>query len=450
MGMSFKKNSALTSMQALTLGFAILILAGTLLLMLPISISGGRSISFVDALFTATSAVSTTGLVVVDTGSFYSRFGQTIVLILFQVGGLGYMIFIGLLLAGLKKRLSWGHVELLHESIGRPTSEDLMKFSRKIIVFTVFFEALGVLLFTFYWRRYFPLSEALYTGLFHSVSAFCTAGFGLYPDSLTAYRDSIFFNCSVMIICLAGSVGFFVLNDLYHFGKHLILKQYLREFSAHTKLAVSVMTFFIVAGIIIIYFEGGPAVGATFKERLVYSAFQVVSASTTTGFNTIDIGKLNSETLWLIVVLMFIGACPGGTAGGIKTTTFGLVGLSVYSLLRGRENVNVFYRRVSPDIIMRSYAILVIVLSWGGVALGIMLVTERGLSFQSILFEITSAVGTVGLSAGMTSSLSTAGKIVIIITMFLGRVGPIAIGYSLIGKPRPVNYLYSKAQILVG
>ncbi|MBN1870485.1 MAG: hypothetical protein JW847_07930 [Candidatus Omnitrophica bacterium] len=445
-----EKKFTLTSMQSLSMGFAFFILAGALLLMLPVSIAGEKSISFVDALFTATSAVSTTGLVVVDTGSFFSRFGQTIILILFQVGGLGYMIFIGLLLAGLKKRLSMGNVELLHESIGRPSAEDLMKFSKKIIIFTVFFEALGALLFTCYWIKFFPLPEALYTSLFHSISAFCTAGFGLYSDSLTAYRDSLFFNCSVLLICFAGSVGFFVLNDVYHFGKHIIFGKHPRGFSAHTKLAVSVMAFLILAGIGIIYFWGGHAVGLTVKERIMYSSFQIISASTTTGFNTIDIGTLSNAALWLIVILMFVGACPGGTAGGIKTTTFGLVGVSVYSLLRGRDNVNVFYRRVPADVIMRSYAILMIVLIWVAVAMAILIVTESSASFQAILFEITSAVGTVGLSAGITSSLSTAGKIVIILTMFLGRVGPIAIGYSLIGKPRPVNYTYSKAQILVG
>lgn len=446
-----KKEFTLTSLQSLALGFAFIILVGTLLLMLPISVSGEKTISFLDALFTATSAVSTTGLCVVDTGSFFSRFGQTVILVLFQVGGLGYMIFIGLLFAGFKKSLSIGGTELLQESIGRPSSEDLMKYSKRIVVFTVFLEGLGVLLLICYWRKYFSLPEAIYTSLFHSVSAFCTAGFGLYSDNLTAYRDSIFFNCSVMFICLAGSVGFIVLNDLYHFGKQIIGGKYPREFSPHTKLAVGVMAFLILAGIVIMYFFGGQTVGSTFKERALYSTFQIISASTTTGFNTIDIGSLNNPILWLIVMLMFIGACPGGTAGGIKTTTFGLIILSVYSILMGREMcVNVFYKRALPETIMKAYSIAVIVLLWVAAAMSILLVTEKTLSFQAILFEITSAVGTVGLSTGVTSSLSITGKIVIVLTMFAGRVGPITIGYSLIGKPRPVNFTYSKAQILVG
>ncbi|MEW5894902.1 MAG: potassium transporter TrkG [Candidatus Omnitrophota bacterium] len=445
-----KNHFALTAMQSLSLGFAILILMGTFLLMLPISVMSAKTVSFLDALFTATSAVSTTGLGVVDTGSFFSRFGQTVILVLIQIGGLGYMIFIGLLLLGFKKRLSLGNTELLHESIARPSSEDVIKFSKKIIVFTVFFEALGLLLFISYWSRFLPFHEALYTSLFHSVSAFCTAGFSLYSDSLTAYRDSLFFNCSVMFICFSGSIGFFVLNDLYLFLKKFFRRKYPWGFSAHTKLAVSVMGLLIIAGIFVICFLGEAAVGSTFKEQVVNSTFQVVSAVTTTGFNTVDIGRLSDAGLWLIAVLMFAGACPGGTAGGIKTTTLGLISLSVYSLLMGREGVNVFYRRVPQETIMRAYAIAVIVLIWIVIAMGIMLVSEKEASALAVLFEITSAAGTVGLSTGITSSLSVTGKIVIIMTMFLGRVGPIAIGYSLIGKPRPVNFAYSKAQILVG
>jgi trk system potassium uptake protein TrkH len=418
--------------------------------MQPFATVEDRNISFIDALFTATSAVTTTGLIVVDTGSFFTRFGQTIILILFQVGGLGYMIFIALLMLGLGKRLSLGNLDLLHGSIGKPTSEDLLKFSKKIIIFTIFLEAIGVGLLNCQLSKFFSLPEAIYSSIFHSVSAVCTAGFSLYADSFTAYRDNIFINGSVILLCVAGSVGFFVLNDLYHFGKQIINKKYPRRFSAHTKLALSVMTVLIVLGIIIMYAIGGPEVALQVKEKIVYSVFQIVSASTTTGFNSIDIGGLTNSISWLIIILMFIGACPGGTAGGIKTTTFGMIFLSVCSVLRGRKDVNVFNRRASSEMVMKAYSVAVITLLWIAITMGVLLVTEECLSFQSILFEITSACGTVGLSRGITSSLSVTGKYFITLTMLLGRVGPIAVGYSLIGKPRPVNFTYPKAEILIG
>jgi trk system potassium uptake protein TrkH len=448
--MNIKKLRSLTSMQYISLGFALLIAVGTALLMLPLSLTSHKSISFIDALFTATSAVSTTGLVVVDTGSFFSPLGQWVILILMQIGGLGYMIFIGLFLAGMKKRLSVGGVELLHESIGRPSSEDLFKFSKKVIIFTIFFESLGVLLFTCYLVRFFPLSQALYSSLFHSVSAFCTAGFGLYSDSLMSHRDSIFFNVSVMFVCIAGSIGFFVLNDIYHFCKQIVLGKYPRGFSAHTKFATAVTFLIVVIGIVIVYFWGGQVVGETIRQRIIYSTFQVVSASTTAGFNSIDIGKMSDVALWVLAVLMFIGFCPGGTGGGIKTTTFGLVALSIFSLLKGKDGVNVFDRRVSQDSIMRAYAIFIIVLIWVALALTVMVISEKGMSFPAILLEICSAVGTTGLSTGITPALSVTGKTVIMLMMFLGRVGPIAIGYSLVGRPRPARCVYAKAQILVG
>ncbi|PIQ89920.1 MAG: hypothetical protein COV72_00590 [Candidatus Omnitrophica bacterium CG11_big_fil_rev_8_21_14_0_20_42_13] len=445
-----KRNIGFTTIQLLVLGFVFITLIGAFLLMQPFSISGSEKISFIDAFFTATSAITTTGLIVVDTGSFFSRFGQAVILILFQVGGLGYMIFIALLMVGLGKRLSFGNVDLLHESIARPSSEDLLKFSKKIVIFTIFFEAIGIALLTCYWRKFFSLPDAIYTGIFHSISAFCTAGFSLYPDSFTIYRDSIFFNGSIILLCFAGSAGFFVLNDIYHFGKQIVHKKYPRRFSAHTKLAVLIMAFLVMAGIIIMYFAPGQTIAAQAKERALHSVFQIVSASTTTGFNTVNIGTLTNPLLWLIILLMFIGGCPGGTAGGIKTTTFGLIILSARSVLTGRKNVNVFHRSAPQGMIIRAYSIAVIAMVWIAAAMGILLVTDKGLSFQSILFEITSAFGTVGLSTGVTSSLSVGGRIVIIFTMLLGRLGPIAVGYSLIGKPRQVNFIYPEAEILVG
>jgi len=440
----------LTTIQLLVSGFVVIILLGTFLLMLSISVAGNEKISFIDALFTVTSAITTTGLVVVDTGSFFTIFGQVVIIILVQIGGLGYMIFLAMVMAGLRKRISFSSMYLLHESIGMPSSEDWLKFSTKIILFTLFFEMTGIVLLSFYWSKSFTVPEALYSGVFHSISAFCTAGFSLYPDGFIAYRDSIFFNGTVILICIAGSIGFIVLNDLYVFGKQIIHRKYPRRFSEHTKLAVLVMTILIIMGIILMYFVPGQTVASHAKERLLFSIFQIVTASTTTGFNTVNIGTLAVPILWVITILMFIGCCPGGTGGGIKTTTFGLILSSVRSMFMGREDITVFQRKVSSEMIMRAYSVAIIAMIWVIIASGILFVTESGLSVQSILFEVSSAFGTVGLSAGITPLLSPTGKIIITFTMFLGRIGPVAIGYSLVGKPPHAKYTYPKAEILVG
>lgn len=360
------------------------------------------------------------------------------------------MIFIALLIVGLGKKLSFSGVALWHTSIAKPSTEDMIKFSKKIILFTLFFEVLGAVMLGYYWCKFFPFPDAIYSAIFHSISAFCTAGFSLYSDSLSAYRNSIFFNASILLVCLAGSVGFFVLNDLYHFVKHIILKKYPRRFSAHSKLAMLIMFILIILGIIIMYFVPGN-VGDQAGKRLLYSIFQIISVVTTAGFNTVAIGALANSILWLMILLMFIGSAPGGTGGAMKTTTLGLILLSVRATLRGHGNeINVFDRRVPPELISRAYAIAVIALLWIAVAFGIMLITDKGLPFQAILFEITSAFGNVGLSTGITSSLSAIGKIVISLTMLLGRVGPIAIGYSFIGKSQSSSITYPKAEILVG
>ena len=445
------KKLGFTTIQVLVLGFVVLILICTFLLMQPFSISGNKTISFVDALFTSTSAVTTTGLIVVDTGSFFSRCGQLIVLFMIQIGGLGYMIFIALLIIGLGKKLSFSGVALWHSSIAKPSAEDVIKFSKKIMIFTLFFEALGAIMLSCYWRKFFSLPEAIYSAIFHSISAFCTAGFGLYSGSLSTYRDSILVNTAINMVCIAGSVGFLVLNDIYHFGKQIVLKKYPRRFSAHSKLAVLTMTLLIVTGVIIMYFAPGNTVASQPSERLLYSIFQIVSATSTAGFSTINIGALANCILWLMILLMYVGSAPGGTGGGIKTTTLGLILLSVRSTLRGHGNeVTVFDRRVPPEMITRAYAIAVITLLWTAGALGVMLITDKGLLFQAILFELSSAFGNVGLSMGITSSLSVIGKIMVSLTMLLGRVGPIAIGYSFISKAQSAALTYPKAEILVG
>lgn len=306
----------LTTFQSLLIGFILIILAGAFLLTLPIASDKSASQPFIDALFTATSAVTTTGLVVVDTGSFYSLFGQMVILILFQIGGLGYMIFIALIVLGLGGRLSLGSRMLLHESLSRTTSVDLIKFAKIIIIFTFLFEFIGALFLSLYWIHYFPLPQAVYSGIFHSVSAFCTAGFGLFSDSFSSYHGSVVLNLVIIVICIAGGIGFFVLYDLVTLFNKSIRRQNPRRLSVHSKFVLMLSVILMAIGTVVIFVSEKGLHVPFLGERLLTSAFQSISASTTTGFNTINIGAMTSTSLFTIIVLMFIGASPGGTGGG--------------------------------------------------------------------------------------------------------------------------------------
>lgn len=435
--------------QTLLIGFILIILAGAFLLTFPIASAKGVSQPFIDALFTATSAVTTTGLIVADTGSFYSLFGQIVILILFQIGGLGYMIFIALIVLGLGGRLSLGSRMLLHESLSRTTSVDLIKFAKLVIIFTFLFEFIGATLLSLYWIHYFPLPQAVYSGIFHSVSAFCTAGFGLFSDSLSSYKGNIALNLTIISLCIAGGIGFFVLYDMVTLFNKSIRRQNPRCLSVHSKFVLMLSIILMAIGTVVIFLSGKGLHVPLLGERLLASAFQSISASTTTGFNTINIGAMTSTSLFTIIVLMFIGASPGGTGGGIKTASFGIMLLFLLSLLRGREDVNIFKRRISSEVINRVFAIGIISIFWVMLATAILTATEKA-SFLQVFFETVSAFGTVGLSTGITPTLSIAGKILISITMLIGRIGPLAIGFSLVGKPRPAKFKYSEADVLVG
>lgn len=439
----------LTTFQSLSIGFILIILAGSILLTLPIASANGASQPFIDALFTATSAVTTTGLVVVDTGSFYSLFGQIVILLLFQVGGLGHMIIIALVVLGLGGKLSLSSRMLLHQSLSRTTSVDMIRFAKIVIIFTFLIEFIGASLLSLYWIHYFPLPQAVYSAVFYSVSAFCTAGFGLFADSLSSYQSSVVLNLIIIAICIAGGIGFFVLYDMVTLFDKILRHEHPRQLLVHGKFVLMLSGMLMAIGTVVILVSERVPHSSLLGERLLSSAFQSVSASTTTGFNTVDIGAMTSTSLFTIIVLMFIGASPGGTGGGIKTASFGIMLLFLLSLLRGREDVNIFKRRISPEVINRVFAIGLISILWVVFATAILTTTEKA-PFLGIFFEAVSAFGTVGLSTGMTPTLSTVGKIIISMSMLIGRVGPLAIGFSLIGRPKPVSFKYAQTEVLVG
>lgn len=438
-----------TPAQSLLIGFILIILIGSSLLTLPLASSKGISQPFIDALFTATSAVSTTGLVVVDTGGFYSIFGQIVILVLFQIGGLGYMVFIVLMAYIFGKRVSLETEKTLQESLAGPPLGVIKKFVKAVILYTFLIEFIGAVILSLYWMREFPLSRSIYLGIFYSVSAFCTAGFGLFSDSFVSYQDSVVINTIIPCLCFAGGIGFFVLYDIHTFLGKTINHIQPRRLSIHSKLALMLSITLIVIGIAITFISESRPSSLPLKHRLLGSTFQSITASTTTGFNTIDIGAMSSTSLFTMIVLMFIGASPGGTGGGIKTTTFGLMLLILSAQLRRREDVNLFDRRISYETINKAFAIGAMAILLVILDTVILTFTEKA-SFLEILFEVVSAFGTVGLSTGITPNLSTVGKIIIIITMLTGRLGPLTIGFSLFGKPKRVDFRFAEGEVFVG
>lgn len=430
----------LTPIQLLVIGYISISIIGSLLLMLPIASSSGISQNYIDALFTSTSASTTTGLIVEDTGTYYSLFGQGIILLLFQIGALGYMIGVTLMVLGLGGKISITDRILLRESVKRPTTVNMIWFVKIITVITFTIEALGALVLTLYWTKEFGFNDALYLGVFHSVSAFCTAGFSLFKDGFIGYQSSILLNVVISILCILGAIGFFVIYDVLRFIGASYKKEQ-KKLSVYAKFSFLLTITLILFGFIIIFISEG--------DSIMASLFQAISSSSTTGFNSVDISIMGLPSLFIMMILMFIGASSGGTGGGMKSSTFGVLVLFTYYLLKGKKDVNIFKRIISPEKIDKAFGIFITSMIFIVVALGILLFTEE-FSFISLLFEIVSALGTVGLSLGITPHLSSIGKLVIISLMLIGRIGPLAIGFSLLGKQKEISFKYPKADIFVG
>ena len=418
---------------------------GTILLNLPSASSTAKSIGFINALFTATSATCVTGLIVLDTGKDFSIFGQLVILILLQCGGLGIMTMSTMLAFLAGKRISLRQRLIMQESLNQFSIGGLVRLAKYILIFTAVIEIAGTAILFFCWQRSCSPLQALYLAVFHSISAFCNAGFSLFSDSIMRYKGDLIVNLTFMILIILGGIGFLVLLELFQYGKN-------RTLSLHTKLALNISLILILIGAVIIFFIefNNPSTlrDLNFTEKIYGSIFQSVTARTA-GFNTIHIGSMQNATLFLIIILMFIGASPSSTGGGVKTTTFGLFILYIWSSLKGKEEIQIFKRRVSQDIIPK--VLTLISLSLGLViTMTILLSYVEGEDFIKVLFEVVSAFGTVGLSTGITSSLSIAGKIIIIITMFTGRIGPLGLVLSLIQKREPEMIRYPEEKIMVG
>jgi trk system potassium uptake protein TrkH len=446
---AFKKaRQKFTPTHLLVAGYALVTLVIAALLALPIASSSGRPQPFVDAVFVASSGISTTGLTVVDVGKFYSLFGQIVLLIDFQIGGIGYMtlfVFTMYLLGG---RLRLSHQLVASESLVGSSPADVIHFLIRVTEATLIVEGLGAAVLAWHWMDAFPPGRAVYLGVYHSVSAFCTAGFSTFSDNLMSYQKDVVVNVTISLLSLVGGIGFLVFADVSHLLKKIIRREYPRRLSVHSKLAVVVTAVVIVLGSGLIFLAEKWPSSMTLGHRVMTAAFQSISASTTDGYNSIDIGAMGPTSLCMLMVLMFIGASPGSTGGGIKTTTVGVLCVSLWAQLK-RSDANVFRRRIHDETLHRAYAILL----WSLLIVlcdTLVLTATENATFLQVLFESVSALGNAGLSTGITPNLSIGGRILLSVTMFAGRVGPLAIAMTFMSRPRPAPYRYAQADLYVG
>ncbi|MBT2656201.1 Trk family potassium uptake protein [Bacillus sp. ISL-18] len=432
----------------LVFGFASIIIIGAILLMLPAATTNGHGLSLVNAFFTATSATCVTGLVVVDTGTTFTIFGQIVILSLIQVGGLGFMTFATFFAFLLGKKISLKERILLQESLNNLSIEGIVRLAKRIIVFTSVIELTGALILAIRFSFDMPLKKAIYFGIFHSISNFNNAGFDLMGEfhSLTGYVDDPTVTLTVCLLIILGGIGFIVMNELYEYRA-------IKRVSLHTKIVLITSAFLVIVGTVGIflleYSNHLTLKPLTLTGKILGSLFQSVTARTA-GANTLSIGDLTQSSLLLIILLMFIGASPGSTGGGIKTTTFTTLMGAVWSQIRGKEDVIFYRQRIEYETIYKALTV-----TFSGLFLVmfmtlVLTITEKGHDFLAILFEVTSAFATVGLSMGLTPELSDIGKILIMLTMFAGRVGPLTIAFAVTMRRNPDPFRYPKGKIMIG
>lgn len=405
------------------LGYVVYIVAGWLFLALPFSHTAGR-VSALDALFTSTSAVSTTGLATVSTGGDFNAFGQVVILILIQLGGIGYMTFGSFVVLSRKGALTESRQKVGEVVFPMPEGFRIDKFIPSVIVFTAVTEAAGALALYFIFRNA-GMQDALWSAVFHSVSAFCTAGFSLYDNSFEAMGTNVWANVVLALLSYLGAIGFIVFVDGWRrlTGKthRITLTSRIIVFTTFVLSVIATVLFFVTEPTI----QNLPP-----YERLTVAGFQVMTAITTVGFNTIPIGALSQASLFLTIMLMTIGASPAGTGGGLKTTTFTALFGAMRCAFLGREKVTFWGSEVPQArvrVAMASLGFYVAALLAGCYLLAL----TESTSFEALLFEASSALGTVGLSTGITASLTPLGKLVIIALMYCGRLGPLSFGIAL-------------------
>lgn len=451
-----KKKFNPSNAQIIALGYLITILFGSFLLSLPISSSTKIWTSYIDSLFTATSATCVTGLVVYDTFSYWSIFGQIVILLLIQIGGIGFMTIITLISIMLKKQIMLHQRKLLMESTGTINISGVVNLIKRILIGTLIFETLGTILLATRFCRDMGFWEGIFNAIFHSVSAFCNAGFDLMGkygqfSSLTHYVNDIVVNITIMLLIVIGGIGFIVWNDILMIAKTGIKdKDTPKKLNIHSKVVLFMTALLIFVGAILffIFERKNTLAGMNTGQAIMASFFQSITPRTA-GFNTIDTASLTNSSSLLTMIYMFIGGSPGSTAGGIKTTTFLILIMGIISTARQKNQMSVFKHNFEEKMIKQATAIASIYL-FAILISTIIISAVEDFSFKQILFETISALGTVGLTTGITPLLSITSKIVIMLLMYGGRVGALSLILAFSTKKDNVPISRPAAKILLG
>ncbi|MBU2547183.1 MAG: TrkH family potassium uptake protein [Proteobacteria bacterium] len=437
--------------------FIMAITAGTFMLKLPSSTHSGH-MPWVDALFTATSAVCVTGLVVVDTGSYFTLFGQGVILTLIQIGGLGVMTISVALFRLIGRSVSFRQRMIMQDLFAHTPREDIFKLLRSIVIFTFFTELIGAIFLTIQWCYEYSFQRALYLAIFHSISAFCNAGFALFSDSMIRYSDDLLLNITLCSLIVLGGIGFPVLYDLQSWVAKRNDKRV--RLSVHTKTVLITTVFLVVSGALMFAFLERQELRNTQApvQCILAPLFQSITCRTA-GFNTVDIASLKDATLAMMIFLMFFGASPGSCGGGVKTTTLALLASFTFSRIRRRRRVNMFKKSIPHETVTRSTSLILVSIGIIGSVLFFLLIgcpsTDYSVEnahgvFLASLFETVSAFGTVGLSMGLTPELNHWGKFWIAFLMLIGRLGVLTFSYIIVGGVTTNGIEYSEENLMIG
>jgi trk system potassium uptake protein TrkH len=454
----FRKFFKFSTTRIIAFGFLIAILLGALLLMLPISSRSGEVTAFPDALFTATTSICVTGLTTVVTAEHWSIFGQVVILVLIQFGGLGIVTFTTTLFLILGKRIKLSDRMVIQDAYNLDTLSGIVRLTKKIIKGTLIVEGIGALSFSLQFIPQFGVIRGLWFSVFHAISAFCNAGIDLIgPDSFGPYRENVLINITTMSLIVLGGLGFPVWWDVVNLVKSAVKKEFklrtfFRRLSVHSKIVLSFTFFLIVGGafftMLIEYNNPNTLGNLSFGNKIMASTFQSITTRTA-GYFTIPQQFFEQSTSFIYIILMFIGGSPSGAAGGVKTATIAVLLVSTLSVIKGKKNVEIFRRTLSEQYVKKGLAVVVVSFMVLCV-MTILLTAVENSNFLDTLYETTSAIATVGLTRNFTSTLSTIGKFIIITTMYLGRIGPITMALAFNVKKHGGEISLPEGKILVG